>query len=161
MFQLQRENFDMLSTPGGLEIIFPKLPKTVRDAIDLVRSLGETYLWIDALCLIQDDKNDVRLGIELMNSIYQGSYFTIVAAAGADSNSGLPGFQDARDPSSQIIKELVPGGLHMSVIHSIDWHIEKSIYSSRGWTMQELVLPRRTVISQQPGILPLPRGELE
>ncbi|KAK7216408.1 hypothetical protein V2G26_004411 [Clonostachys chloroleuca] len=39
-----------------------------------------------------------------------------------------------------------PGGMRMVVVHSIDWHLEKSIYSSRGWTMQELVLPRRTVI---------------
>ncbi|CAG9987308.1 unnamed protein product [Clonostachys byssicola] len=146
MFQLQRENIKALETPGGLDLFLPGLPRTVQNAIDLVKSIGQRYLWIDALCLIQDDMRDVNLGIELMNSIYSGSYFTLVAATGADSNAGLPGFQDARASGFQIVKELVPGGMRMAVFHSIDWHLEKSIYSSRGWTMQELVLPRRTII---------------
>ncbi|CAH0047029.1 unnamed protein product [Clonostachys solani] len=146
MFQLQRGNVKALETPGGLDLVLSGLPRTVQNAIDLVKSIGERYLWIDALCLVQDDIRDVNIGIELMNSIYQGSYFTLVAATGADSNAGLPGFQDARASGFQIVKELVPGGMRLAVVHSIDWHIEKSIYSSRGWTMQELVLPRRTVI---------------
>lgn len=146
MFQLQRGNIKALETPGGLDLVLSGLPRTVQDAVDLVKSIGERYLWIDALCLIQDDMQDVNLGIELMNSIYSGSYFTLVAATGADSNAGLPGFQGTRASGFQIVKELVPGGMRMAVVHSIDWHLEKSTYSSRGWTMQELVLPRRTVI---------------
>ncbi|CAH0036434.1 unnamed protein product [Clonostachys rhizophaga] len=146
MFQLQRGNIKELETTGALDLVLSGLPRTVQNAIDLVKSIGERYPWIDALCLIQDDMQDVNLGIELMNSIYSGSYFTLVAATGADSNAGLPGFQDTRASGFQIVKELVPRGMRMAVVHSIDWHLEKSTSSSRGWTMQELVLPRRTVI---------------
>lgn len=34
---------------------YSRLPKTFRDAIDVVRWLGQQYLWTDSLCIIQDD----------------------------------------------------------------------------------------------------------
>ena len=145
MFKLLRSNRGFLESQGSLDTIRPRLPKTVNDAIDLVRNLGEQYLWVDALCLIQDDPDDVRLGIELMNSIYQGSFFTVVAGSGTDANSGLPGVSPGSRQSSQLIKELNPS-LKMTILHSIDWHLARSTYNDRGWTLQELVLPRRTVI---------------
>jgi len=96
MFSLRGENVDFLSEPGALERVRLYLPRTINDAIDFVRALGTRYLWVDSLCLIQDDPEDVRQGLCLMNSIYRGSYFTIVAASGGDANEGLPGIDDAR-----------------------------------------------------------------
>lgn len=145
MFRLQKDNFKLLSTEGSLETVRNDLPRTINDAIDLVRAMNERYLWIDGLCLVQDDENDASLGIEQMNSIYQGSYFTIVAATGADANAGLPGVGSNSRNSHRIVKDIGPG-LRMTVLYSIDWHLGRSTYSKRGWTLQELVLPRRTVI---------------
>ncbi|KAH7322707.1 heterokaryon incompatibility protein-domain-containing protein [Stachybotrys elegans] len=144
MITMQQQTYDVLSKPGGLDTIRQSLPRTILDAIELVKSLGESYLWVDTLCLIQDDSQDVDRGIHMMNSIYGGSYFTIVAGAGSDSNAGLPRIDGGRR-LAQTTKELRPG-LRMAVIHSIDWHLSRSVYSTRGWTLQELVLPRRTVI---------------
>jgi hypothetical protein len=79
MFRLKADNFKQLSAAGSLEAIRTELPKTVNNAIDLVKAMNERYLWVDGLCLVQDDEDDVSLGIEMMNSIYHGSYFTIVA----------------------------------------------------------------------------------
>lgn len=87
----------------------------------------------------------MKLGIELMNSIYQGSFLTIVAGSGIDANSGLPGVAHDSRRSSQVIKEL-NSGLKITILHSIDWHLSRSIYNDRGWTLQELVLPRRALI---------------
>lgn len=146
MFRLRRSNLKELSKPGGLNKIWSSLPKTIVDSINLVRRLGERYLWIDALCLVQDNPADMSLGIELMSSIYKGSYFTLVVATGDDGNAGIPSYTESQRIRSDTVRELTPGGLGMTILHSIDWHLERSTYSQRGWTLQELVLPQRTII---------------
>ncbi|KAH8666977.1 heterokaryon incompatibility protein-domain-containing protein [Xylariales sp. PMI_506] len=150
-FKLRSDNFDQLSKPRSLGPIRHHLPKTVNDAIDFVLALGERYLWVDTLCLVQDDADDVALGIELMNSIYQGSYFTIVAASGTDADAGLPGVGSSpRSCRAQDISiddtEVFSPDLGLTILYSIDWHLRRSIYNKRGWTLQELVLPRRTIV---------------
>ncbi|KAB5584851.1 heterokaryon incompatibility protein-domain-containing protein [Coniochaeta sp. 2T2.1] len=150
MVRLTRGNFAALSRRGGLRgEVMGQLPRTITDAMEFVRGLGVRYLWVDALCLVQDDEEDVELGMEVMNSVYQGSGFTVIAAEGADAEAGLPGV----GPGSRrgVRQEVVGlgqrgGGLRMTVQHSIDWHLRRSVYKSRGWTLQELVLPRRTVV---------------
>ncbi|CAO2649177.1 Nn.00g101260.m01.CDS01 [Neocucurbitaria sp. VM-36] len=148
MFKLLKGNFEHLSQERSLDDILPVLPGTIRDAIELVKALGERYLWVDGLCLVQDDTDDVVLGISMMNSIYRGSYFTIVAGSGAHANAGLPGLRGSTKDDTgnkQITREVAPG-IHMAVLHSIDWYLSRSTYNERGWTLQELVLPRRTMI---------------
>tara|TARA_R110002003_G_scaffold384_4_gene19276 strand:+ start:9147 stop:10454 length:1308 start_codon:yes stop_codon:yes gene_type:complete len=149
MFKLRKDNLEELSRDGGLDSVIEKeLPATIKDAIKLCEQLGERYIWVDALCLVQDNEDDVSIGIRMMNSIYRGSYFTIVAGSGTDAGAGLPGLQLAvtdDEQREQMIREVAPG-LHMTVVHSIDWHLRRSTYNERGWTLQELVLPRRTVI---------------
>ena len=67
MFKLNMYNFERLSTPGSLEGIREDLPKTINDAILFMKAIGERYLWVDGLCLVQDDEEDVSLGIQMMN----------------------------------------------------------------------------------------------
>lgn len=148
MFRLLRSNFAALSHQGGLAGVVGALPRTILDAMQFVKSLGIRYLWVDALCLIQDDENDVEVGMEVMNSVYQESYFTIIAASGNDATSGLPGVRPASRMFCQSAVNLnsSDNGLRMTAQHSIDWHLRRSVYKQRGWTLQELVLPRRAVI---------------
>lgn len=141
MLMLNTTNFEELSSEGTLESIRSKLPRTINDVIDFVKAMGERYLWIDGLCLVQDDHEDITLGIQMMNSIYHGAYCTIVAASGDDANAGLNPGQDRTQP----VEKIAPG-LNMTIIHSIDWHFNRSKYKTRGWTLQELVLSRRTII---------------
>ncbi|KAF2134000.1 HET-domain-containing protein [Dothidotthia symphoricarpi CBS 119687] len=147
MFKLQMHNYERLLQKGSLEGIRNDLPRTINDAIELVKAMGERFLWVDALCLVQDDAEDVSLGIEMMNSIYHGSYFTIAAASGSDANAGLPGVgqSDESKQRKQAIRCITPN-IKMAIVHGVDWHLNRSIYNERGWTMQELVLPRRTVV---------------
>lgn len=56
-----------------------ELSKTFQDAIWLMRKLGERFLWIDSLCIVQDDPTDLAAQIGLMGSIFEQSYCTIVA----------------------------------------------------------------------------------
>lgn len=145
VFKLNKDNLDMLMTPRSLEAIRDALPKTIKDAIDFVRAAGLRYLWVDALCLVQDHPEDVDSGIRLMSAIYHDSLFTLVAGSGTDANAGLPGVQTNSRNSPQTIVDIAPG-LQMTATRSIDWNLSRSVYHKRGWTRQELVLPRRAVI---------------
>lgn len=91
MLTLRKDNAERLYVEGYLERIRADLPKTINDAIDLVKAVGERFLWVDSLCLIGDNEVDIALGIRIMNSVFQGSYFTITAVSGIDANAGLWG----------------------------------------------------------------------
>lgn len=145
-FELCNANFEQLSAQGSLDSIWPQLSRTLRDAIDLVKAIGVRYLWVDTLCLVHDDERDKELGIWLMNSIYQGSYFTLACAPpGTDPYAGLVGKAlDGEDASANITK-LGPG-LSMAVMHDLNWHLQRSTYSQRAWTLQEWALSRRPVV---------------
>lgn len=47
-----------------------KLPQTILDAITVTRELGIPYLWVDAICIVQDDENDVATELARMVDIY-------------------------------------------------------------------------------------------
>ena len=57
MFTTMKSNVALLKTAGSLvdPEVLAKFPNTVKDAIDLVESLGERYPWVDSLCIVQDD----------------------------------------------------------------------------------------------------------
>jgi hypothetical protein len=71
------------------EISWRSLCKTFQDAIDVTRSLGVRYIWIDSLCIIQDDDVDWNEQSALMKDIYGNSYLTIAATASKDGSGGL------------------------------------------------------------------------
>jgi hypothetical protein len=70
----------------GLAISF--LPKTFQDAVKITQKLGIKYLWIDCLCIIQDDPEDWEAEAASMPYIYRNSYVTISASASTDSYYG-------------------------------------------------------------------------
>jgi hypothetical protein len=84
-----KSNVASLEQEGGLHI--DQLPQTIQDAMILMSQIQERYLWVDSLCIVQDDKDVKRSQIATMNQIYQGAYATIIAASGNDANAGLPG----------------------------------------------------------------------
>lgn len=82
-----------ITTRGNLpsrmkEINLGDLPANFWDAISITRRLGIRYLWIDALCIIQDSQDDWAQESVKMGHIYDSSYLTIAASASEDSNGG-------------------------------------------------------------------------
>ncbi|KUJ22318.1 HET-domain-containing protein [Mollisia scopiformis] len=71
-----------------MEIPWKRLPKTFQDAISITRCLGIHYLWIDSLCIIQDDASDWIVESVKMAEIYSGSYLTIAATGASSPTSG-------------------------------------------------------------------------
>ncbi|EAA26535.1 hypothetical protein NCU03484 [Neurospora crassa OR74A] len=70
-------------------ISFAELPETFQDAVVLTRKLGQRYLWIDSLCIIQDDENDWAQEASTMVDVYTQSYCTLAALSSGDSTAGL------------------------------------------------------------------------
>ena len=84
-FKTTRENLS-----SSLENIdFTSLPRTFTDAIIFTRKLGLKYLWIDSLCIIQDDEDDWRHEASLMANIYENAVLTLGATASASDAEGL------------------------------------------------------------------------
>ncbi|KAI4658740.1 uncharacterized protein J4E79_006499 [Alternaria viburni] len=76
---LKKLNLSDFRKPGYLKEVSVQLPTAVKDAIALVRKLGGTYLWVDCLCIVQDDEK-TREQVNHMGDIYSGAYLTIIAA---------------------------------------------------------------------------------
>ncbi|KAK3898791.1 heterokaryon incompatibility protein-domain-containing protein, partial [Staphylotrichum tortipilum] len=70
-------------------IPWQQIPKTFQDAISYTRKLGVHYIWIDSLCIVQDDADDWLAESAKMADIYQNAYVTLAASAGRSSRDGL------------------------------------------------------------------------
>jgi hypothetical protein len=55
-----------------------------------VKGIGQQFLWCDALCLLQNDPDDVRRADNVMDMIYENALLTTVAAYGHDANGAAP-----------------------------------------------------------------------
>jgi hypothetical protein len=64
------------------------LPKTFQDAINMAGFLEIEFLWIDSLCILQDDVDDWAKESSLMTNVYDGSYVNIVAPGAIDGSVG-------------------------------------------------------------------------
>ncbi|KAI9166333.1 FAD-binding monooxygenase-like protein 5 [Paramyrothecium foliicola] len=143
-FKLSRNNRSRLMQSGAIRDVWELIPRTLQDAIELTEKLGERYLWIDSLCLVQNDPNDVQSGTESMDLIYEKAVLTIVAACGKDANAGLPGVRPGSRFVSDRVVEVKPG-LSLSVYTTLDYRLAPTMYHSRAWTLQEYGLSRRAV----------------
>jgi hypothetical protein len=94
-FQTKKDNIRSLLASDGLRKWRSDIPRTIRDAIDLVIDLGERYLWVDSICIIQDSDRSWTLNSRVMDVVYGNAYLTICAADGDNSNVGLRGLHSS------------------------------------------------------------------
>ncbi|KAH7021358.1 heterokaryon incompatibility protein-domain-containing protein [Microdochium trichocladiopsis] len=71
------------------DIPWDSIPRTYRDAIEVTRGLGVDYIWIDTMCIVQDDAEDWRRESGRMKAVYGGSFLNIAAVCAAGSHGGL------------------------------------------------------------------------
>jgi hypothetical protein len=81
------------TSSSNLERMRAKIPvsmlsRTFQDAIQITRFLEIRYIWIDSLCIIQDDQEDWEREAANMGSVYQNAFLTIAAARSADGRGG-------------------------------------------------------------------------
>ncbi|KAL3590838.1 hypothetical protein FPOAC2_13040 [Fusarium poae] len=141
-FRLTKANRTALLKPDSINKVSRILPNTIKDAVLLTRRLRCRFLWVDALCLIQNDAEDLELGVNVMDLIYERAWLTVVAACGHDANARLPGVQEGTRNGCSNTTEVAPG-VGMGVVEGLNGLLRQSVYASRAWTLQEEVLSRR------------------
>ncbi|KAK0624124.1 heterokaryon incompatibility protein-domain-containing protein [Immersiella caudata] len=138
--ETRRENLYAFQQPGAFspdnsDIV---IPKTIRHAMGLVHLLGQRYLWVDRLCICQDDEEVKAEQIGLMGDIYNNAILAIIAANGWDANHGLRGIEGLTPPRN------LPQHADKEDFEMIE--PSTSIWYSRGWTFQELLLSSRKLM---------------
>ena len=109
--------------------------QTVEDAISLVNQLGLQYLWVDSLCIVQNDKDDVSHFISQMGRIYSCAAVTIVSDS-PDAITGIPGISVARSKPSPTLEAY---GYHLVAMQlTLSEALRTSTWFRRGWTLQEM-----------------------
>ncbi|ROW00770.1 hypothetical protein VMCG_06567 [Cytospora schulzeri] len=145
-------------------ISWDALPKTFQDAIIVARALGVHFVWIDSLCIIQDDGEDWAREASKMADIYENAWLTIAATAAVDGRQGL--FKNRMNEGKAQISHR---GLLIYLRPVVD-HLEFIAYTEnisrslpllwRGWALQEQILSSRVLHFTQEELLWECRSEM-
>jgi hypothetical protein len=125
------------------------LPRTIQDAIIITRNLNIRYLWVDAICIIQDDKIDKATQIRGMGAIYKQSTLTIAAMSSETPYQGF--LKTSVAERGSLFPILLPNGtlgeIELVVPVVSERPLEK--LETRAWAFQELPLSPRLLLFHQ------------
>jgi hypothetical protein len=118
------------------------LPKSFQHAFHITFLLNFRFIWIDSLCIVQDNPEDWKAQASMMGSVYKNACCNIAATWAANGNDGC-----FMEKESRIIT------LDFGLDHSTRYHIvpEMLYYTdlmeaplnTRGWVTQERFLARK------------------
>ncbi|EMD84676.1 hypothetical protein COCHEDRAFT_1189387 [Bipolaris maydis C5] len=130
------------------------LPKTFRDAVKVTKHIRVKYLWIDSLCIIQDDIEDWKQEAANMGAVYEYARLTIAATDARDSTEGcfVTARQDLEDIHERIKALRAKIITEMSAIVEENYHPYYTRLGSRAWARQEWFLSRRMLFFTHGGI---------
>lgn len=136
-------------------IRFDAFPKTLRDGVRIAKRLGFRYLWIDSLCIIQDDNNDWVQEGRAMTETYGRSTLNISASSSTRSDEGfldtLPNHgvgigvcyaSDSDEP------HMIFAGAPLQILD-----LERKEVSARGWIFQERLVSPNTLHYTNEGMI--------
>lgn len=155
ILRLLQENITALKQ----SIPIQSLPRTFREAIQVARLFELHYLWIDSLCIVQDDADDWRKESALMADVYGGSTLNISASGARDGSEGLFRNRDADLVQRPLVRakgdpDVTPGigdsTAALQVYYCMDRHLIRRNFElqplfSRAWCVQERHLAPRTL----------------
>ncbi|OCL02675.1 HET-domain-containing protein, partial [Glonium stellatum] len=138
IFQTTASNRSALEKPGGLLLHKAQLPQIIKDAIELVVALQERFLWVDCLCIEQDNAAQKHSQIAQMDIIFSQALVTLIALSANDANPCLPGVR----PNTMLPlsgSEHLPAGWMLDILPPDP----VTPIFSRTWTFQERMLSKR------------------
>lgn len=138
---------NLLARQQGMSVA--ELPKTLQDAIKVTYGLGYQYIWIDSMCIVQDDESEWAEEASKMAHIYVGAEIVVAATLATDCADG---FLHAREEPLRITpSDFRYDGLS-AIVRRTTTHdligrysmLEQPLYT-RAWVMQERELARRII----------------
>jgi hypothetical protein len=124
------------------------MPKTFKDAIELTRALDFKFLWIDSLCIIQDDSKDWEIESSKMCDVYANAILTI---GNAWATGDKEGFLGLRPRSAKKLSHTFPGSQHgakLEVRFEPRHNLSHPLFR-RAWVLQERLLSKRLIFFEQ------------
>jgi hypothetical protein len=125
------------------------LSQTMQDAIIVTHSLGIPFIWIDALCIIQDSPDDLERELIKMGSVYANALLTIIVSDTVSSEGFLypPKNSDYKAATPFHLPFIGPVGDLMTLVaeEARPYRSDRRI-NKRAWTLQERLLSRRLLI---------------
>ncbi|KAI6085947.1 HET-domain-containing protein [Hypoxylon rubiginosum] len=124
------------------EIPVASMPKSVQDAVKVCRGIGISYLWVDSLCIVQDDANAWHHDASMMDRIYLNAQLTIAALEPSSckigflgkQRFGLPGWQRQHKFHDTLQEVIIRREPKTTSEYSLD---------KRAWCLQETLLSQR------------------
>ncbi|RDL39593.1 uncharacterized protein BP5553_03933 [Venustampulla echinocandica] len=125
------------------------LPQTLRDAIAVTKSISVPYLWVDALCILQDSDNDKSHEMSMMEGVYRDSLVAIVAANSEGATHGF--LQPRKTPLESFtlpfrVSESQFGTMSVRELEAMEYDESSEPINERAWTLQESLLAHRYLI---------------
>ena len=132
-FLTKKAGLGLLFNQEGLSSVFDQIPQTIIDAINLIGDLGFEYMWVDSLCIVQDDDESKDKFIPNMHLIYGSAWLTIIAQTAENAESGLQGYRPGTRGKPQAVREVVPG-LSLGIAPHYGQIVYESKHAQRAWT---------------------------
>ncbi|KAK3343163.1 heterokaryon incompatibility protein-domain-containing protein [Neurospora tetraspora] len=131
------------------------LPRTIADAITVAISLGIQYLWVDALCILQDSEEDKAREIAKVAMVYSNATVTMAVSRASSVDEG---FLSDRFPVEHtavielIVSEYQPGSTKTAMLvpqepdaTDLVSVMDHNPLGKRAWTFQERLLSPRVL----------------
>jgi Heterokaryon incompatibility protein (HET) len=135
------------------EIPISNISVTLRDAFQTTRSIGLEYLWVDSMCIVQDDPDDWVRESATMSKVYGHSTCTIAAAVDGDGDGGCFAGRNQYNVRPCVIANPFSKESNLSFyvrsgyLNQIYKHeVKNSSWYNRGWVFQERILSPRLLI---------------
>lgn len=148
---------------------FEALSPVLKDAVKVTRSLSIPYLWVDSLCILQDDMSDWKGQCSQMNDIYGKARVTLIATSSRTCKEGFlsPKRHVLRFPYQSALHPGISGLFMMNFSHAygevnflssppmindVDQELRFSQWAHRGWTFQEEAMAGARIVFGAVGV---------
>ena len=154
------------SRQEGIDIT--AMPKTYQDAIWVAGTLDIKYLWIDALCIVQDSGDDKIAELSRMRLYFENANIVIAASSAINADDGFLRFHTCQDtpraattnphdsgiPQTANVPFYSPRGEKGTILLDASpeiYQANREPINQRAWTLEERLLCPRVLVFPSTG----------